>query len=149
MDHDPVRRSGMPGARARVRMTGIAVLFALVLMPGRSSAQARYDLVVANGRVIDPESKLDAVRHLGIRGGKIVAVSAAPLSGKATIDARGLVVAPGFIDLHVHGQDDENYRIYAQDGVTTALELEVGVADIPAFYAEREGKALIHYGATM
>ena len=139
----------MPGARARVRMTGIAVLFALVLMPGRSSAQARYDLVVANGRVIDPESKLDAVRHLGIRGGKIVAVSAAPLSGKATIDARGLVVAPGFIDLHVHGQDDENYRIYAQDGVTTALELELGVGDVPKFYADRSGKALINYGASI
>ena len=57
-------------------------------------------------------------------------------------------MAPGFIDLHVHGQDDENYRIYALDGVTTALELEVGTEDVPGFYAAREGKALINFGAS-
>jgi N-acyl-D-aspartate/D-glutamate deacylase len=59
------------------------------------------------------------------------------------------VVAPGFIDLHQHGQDDENYRAKAHDGVTTALELEVGAADIDPWYAEREGKAVINYGASV
>jgi hypothetical protein len=59
------------------------------------------------------------------------------------------VVTPGFIDLHAHGQDDENYRVYALDGVTTALEMEVGTADIPAWYAARAGKALVNYGATI
>ncbi len=111
-------------------------------------AQGAYDVVINNGRVLDPESKLDAVRSIGIRGGKIAAISAAPLKGKQTIDAKGLVVTPGFIDLHVHGQDDENYRIYALDGVTTALELEVGTDDVPAFYAAREGKALINFGVS-
>jgi len=66
-------------------------------------AQA-FDLIVANGRVVDPESGLDAVRHVGIRAGKIVTISADPLAGRTTIDASGLVVAPGFIDLHAHGQ---------------------------------------------
>src|SRR3954463_5161270 len=107
-----------------------------------------YDLVIANGRVLDPAANLDAVRHIGIRGGKIAAVSVAPLTGSNTIDAKGLVVAPGFIDLHSHGQTPENYRFKARDGVTTALELEVGVWPVPPWYAARTGKALINFGAS-
>jgi N-acyl-D-aspartate/D-glutamate deacylase len=107
-----------------------------------------YDVVIRGGRVIDPESRLDAVRNIGITSGKVRAVSTAPLSGRSTIDAAGLVVAPGFIDLHAHGQDAENYRYKAMDGVTTALELEIGVGDINAWYAERQGKALINFGAS-
>jgi N-acyl-D-aspartate/D-glutamate deacylase len=127
------------------------VFLALTVAVGRlaSSQAAGYDVVIANGRVMDPETNLDAVRFIGIRGGKIVAISATALAGKTTIDAKGLVVAPGFIDLHAHGQDDENYRVFALDGVTTALELEVGTADVPGFYASREGKALINYGASV
>jgi N-acyl-D-aspartate/D-glutamate deacylase len=115
---------------------------------GASNAAESYDLVIANGRVMDPESGLDAVRSVGIRGGKIVAISDRPLAGKQTIEARGLVVAPGFIDLHQHGQDAENYALKAADGVTTALELEVGVADVDRWYGEREGKARINFGAS-
>ena len=101
-----------------------------------------YDLVIANGRVLDPATNLDAVRNIGIRGGKIAAVSTSPLApstARATIDAKGLVVSPGFIDLHSHGQTPENYRLKARDGVTTALELEVGVHPVAAWYAHREG----------
>jgi dihydroorotase len=107
-----------------------------------------YDLVIRGGRVIDPESKLDAVRNVGIIAGKVRAVSTSPLAGRGSIDATGLVVSPGFIDLHSHGQDAENYRYKAMDGVTSALELEIGVGDIDRWYGEREGKALIHYGAS-
>jgi N-acyl-D-aspartate/D-glutamate deacylase len=127
----------------------VMVLAALSVMPAIASAQqAPYDIVIANGRVIDPESHLDATRFVGVRNGKIEAISATPISGKTTIDAKGLVVAPGFIDLHAHGQNDENYRVFALDGVTTALELEVGTEDVPTFYRSREGKALINYGAS-
>jgi N-acyl-D-aspartate/D-glutamate deacylase len=108
-----------------------------------------FDLVIAGGRVIDPESNLDAVRNIGIRDGRIAAISAARLQGRETIDAKGLVVAPGFIDLHSHGQDAENYAFKAMDGVTTALELEVGVEDLEGWHREREGKALINYGASI
>jgi N-acyl-D-aspartate/D-glutamate deacylase len=115
---------------------------------GASNAAETYDLVIANGRVMDPESGFDAVCNLGIRGGKIAKMSTGALAGKQTIEARGLVVAPGFIDLHQHGQDAENYTVKAADGVTTALELEVGVADVDQWYGEREGKARINYGAS-
>lgn len=107
-----------------------------------------YDLVIANGRVMDPESKLDAVRHIGIRAGKIAAISATPLQGRS-IDAKGLTVAAGFIDLHSHGQVMENYRLQSRDGVTTALELEVGNEDIDAWYREREGKLPINAGVSV
>ncbi len=113
------------------------------------SEPAQYDVVIRNGRVMDPESGLDAVRTLGINRGKIRAITTAPLSGRTTIDATGLIVAPGFIDQHQHGQDPANYAVKAADGVTTALELEVGTADIDAWYAAREGMALINYGASI
>ncbi len=112
-------------------------------------AQAEFDVVLSNGRVIDPESGLDAIRHIGIRGNKIAAISAKPLKGKTVVDAKGMVVTAGFIDLHSHGQDDENYRYKARDGVTTALEMEVGASPIAKWYAEREGKSLINFGATV
>jgi len=119
----------------------IALLLAALAAP--------YDLVIQNGRVMDPESGLDAPRHIGITKGVIQEISEKPLEGKRSIDARGLVVAPGFVDLHRHGQTPEAYELLAQDGVTSALELEVGVADIDAWYAEREGKALVNYGASI
>ena len=124
------------------------ILLSLLAFPPLASAQAGYDMVIQNGRVMDPETGTDAVRNVGIRNGRIVRVTAEPLQGARVLEARGLVVAPGFIDLHSHGQDDENYRLKAQDGVTTALELEIGVPDVARFLSEREGRALIHYGAT-
>lgn len=107
-----------------------------------------YDTVLANGRVMDPESGLDAVRNIGIQGNRIAALTNSPLRGRIVVDARGLVVAPGFVDLHSHGQDDENYRYKAHDGVTTALELEIGVSPVAEWYQARQGKALINFGAS-
>jgi cytosine/adenosine deaminase-related metal-dependent hydrolase len=111
-------------------------------------AAQQYDVVLANGRVMDPESNLDSVRNVGITGNKIAAISQSTLRGRTVIDVKGLVVAPGFIDLHSHGQTPENYGFKARDGVTTALEMEVGVNPVAPWYAERQGKALIHFGAT-
>jgi N-acyl-D-aspartate/D-glutamate deacylase len=110
---------------------------------------AALDLVIYGGRVIDPESGLDAVRNVGVRGGKIVEITENPLEGKAVIDAKGLVVAPGFIDPHEHGQEPRNYQFQAHDGVTTSLELEAGTDDVAAWYAQREGKSLINYGVSI
>jgi N-acyl-D-aspartate/D-glutamate deacylase len=138
-------RGWWKGSAAAVLLAAAAGMFAA---SGASKGSETYDLVIANGRVMDPESGLDAVRNVGIRDGKIAAISSGALEGRQTIEARGLVVAPGFIDLHQHGQDAENYALKAADGVTTALELEVGVADVDRWYGEREGKARINFGAS-
>ncbi|HEV7843962.1 MAG TPA: amidohydrolase family protein, partial [Pyrinomonadaceae bacterium] len=135
---------------------GVAALCALVRIESALTAgeheyslEPEYDLVILNGRVIDPESRLDAIRNIGITNGAVQAVSEKSMRGRTTVLATGLVVSPGFIDLHSHGQDQENYRFKAMDGVTTALELEVGTGDVDRWYAERHGKALINYGASV
>jgi len=114
-----------------------------------STAQETYDLVILNGRVMDPESRTDSIRNLGVINGSIKIITSNKLSGRQVVDAQGLVVAPGFIDLHQHGQDEENYRFKARDGVTSALELEVGTGDIDRWYSQRTGKSLINFGVSV
>jgi dihydroorotase len=98
---------------------------------------------------MDPETGLDAIRNVGIRGSRIAAITEDDISGTQTLDARGRVVAPGFIDLHQHGDSAEVYRAKIHDGVTSALELEMGVEDVAAWYAEREGKTILNFGAAI
>jgi dihydroorotase len=127
----------------------LAVYFGVGAKKNAVPDDLTYDIVIANGKVMDPESGLDAVRNVGISGGQIRAISTEALKGKQTIDAKGLVVAPGFIDLHEHGQEARNYQFQARDGVTTSLELEAGTADVDSWYAAREGKSLINYGVSV
>jgi N-acyl-D-aspartate/D-glutamate deacylase len=136
---------------ALVKATPLCLLLSLAWManPRPASAQQTYDVVIANGKVMDPESGLDAIRNVGIAAGKIRAISTSALKGKTRIDAKGLVVAPGFIDLHEHGQTPDSYKFQAHDGVTTTLELELGTADVDKWYAKREGKSLINFGASV
>src|SRR5208282_517742 len=131
------------------RMGGIAVALLLASCAPGGVKQAPLDLVILGGRVMDPESGLDAVRNVGIRNGKIVAVTESPLQGRETINANGLVVAPGFIDMHEHGQAPQNYDFQVRDGVTTSLELEVGTADVEGWYAARQGETRINYGVSI
>jgi dihydroorotase len=116
------------------------------IVAGFASAQ---DLVILNGRVMDPETGLNEIRHVIVENGRITGLSMDVPEGIDTIDATGLVVAPGFIDLHAHGQDSISNRFQAADGVTTALELEIGTWPIARFYDDYEGRALINYGATV
>lgn len=106
-----------------------------------------YDIVIEGGRVIDPEGGLDAVRNIGIRGGTIARIAERPLQGETVIDAHGLVVAPGFIDMRSHALTTPSMRQQAMDGVTTTLELELGSLPVGEAYAlmEREGRP-INYG---
>ena len=122
-------------------------LLCLLLFSTFAVAQ-QFDIVLEGGRVMDPETGLDAVRNVGIRGGTIAQISTEPLSGRRVIHAAGLVVAPGFIDLHQHGQELASQRVKAFDGVTTALEMEIGVPDVAQFLKFKEGQSLIHYGTT-
>ena len=108
-----------------------------------------YDITLTGGRVMDPESGTDRVANVGVSDGVIQAVTDETLEGHDSIDASGLVISPGAIDMHSHGQDHENYVVQVRDGVTTALELELGVLDIEKWYGEREGKALVNFGASV
>ena len=130
----------------------LAVIALSACQPGVSSPEAppeAPELVFRDARVMDPESGLDAVRHVGITGGTIVAISETPIEAAEVVDANGLVLAPGFIDLHAHGQDAVSNRLQALDGVTAALELELGVYPVDDWTASREGDAVIHYGASV
>ena len=102
-----IARSG-----ARTLATG-ALLLAIAILASPLIGAQNFDLVIANGRVLDPESRLDAVRNVGISGRKITAISRERLSGTTTIDAAGLIVAPGFIDLHAHSQIAGNLPLSA------------------------------------
>ncbi len=125
----------------------VVALFAFAL--ALSGCTPPYDIVLAGGRVMDPESGLDAIRNVGVRDGLIAAVTEDALDGTRVIDASGLVVAPGFIDLHVHGQTDYSFTFMIRDGVTSGFELEVGTGDVEGWYREREGGQRANYGVSV
>ena len=105
-----------------------------------------HDLVLAGGRVIDPETGFDRVCDVGMDGHSVTAIEDR-LDGATTVDVGGLVVAPGFVDVHSHAQSLPGRRLQACDGVTTALDLEAGRAPVELAYA-REAKrgSPINYG---
>lgn len=115
---------------------------------GHSMADSvTFDLVIRGGRVVDPETGHDGVADVAINGDRIAAVGPSLPPGRKEIDARGLVVAPGFIDLHAHGQSIPADRMQAFDGVTTALELEVGAMPVGLWYEQQEkGGRVLNYG---
>lgn len=135
----------------RLALPILSTLLALMLsvQPSMSAPLGNYDVVIANVRAIDPETHLDAVRNIGVNGDRIVAVSEQPLQGARVIDGRGLVAAPGFIDLHSHAYGYETSTYQAMDGVTTRLELEIGVYPVKRWYDKKAGHELINYGASV
>lgn len=108
-----------------------------------------HDLVLSGGRILDPETGADRVADLAIEDGRIAAIGDDLGAARRTVSARGLLVAPGFIDLHAHGQCLPADRMQAFDGVTTTLELELGVWPVARWYDEqaRPGRVL-NYGAS-
>jgi len=121
----------------------------LVLSLTMPAMAADYDLVILNGRVMDPETMYDDIANVGIKGNKIVAITKDKIKGKQTINAKGLVVAPGFIDTHYHAVDPFGIRMALRDGVTTGMDLEAGATSIAEWY-EKKNKAgwPINYGTT-
>ena len=108
-----------------------------------------YDIVINGGRVMDPETGFDGIRNVGIRGDRIVEITSKSISGKVAVNAKGLVVSPGFIDLHAHGLTNEAHEYQARDGVTTALEMEGGVGFFREWIDSKEGKTIVNYGGTV
>ena len=122
---------------------GLLVLSLMMVMP---AVAADYDVVINNGRVMDPETNFDGVRNVGIKDGKIVVITTDAIKGKETIDASGHVVAPGFIEGHQHATDQFSRKVNLRDGLTTQMDFEAGAGDIAKWYADAEGKTQSNYG---
>ncbi len=92
------------------------------------AADTEFDLVILNGRVIDPETNFDDIRNVGVIDGRIALITEESISGKETVDATGKIVAPGFIDTHFHFQKPIGYSLGLRDGLTSSMDLEMGCA---------------------
>lgn len=123
----------------------------LALMVALPAMAAEYDLVINNGRVMDPETMYDRVANVGIKDGKIAVITKDKIEGEETIDATGLVVAPGFIDGHQHCIEPYAYRLMLRDGRTTIMDLEIGAYGpmLDEWYKNREGKAPLNFGVAV
>ena len=130
------------------RFRVIAGLLTLGLMITTPAIAADYDLVILNGRVMDPETMYDAVANVGVKGGRIAAITQDKIEGKESIDATGHVVAPGFIDTHWHSDRPWSNKLALRDGRTTVLDLEIGTHGpyVNQWYKAREGKNQVNYG---
>jgi N-acyl-D-glutamate deacylase len=118
----------------------------LAIAIGMPAMAADYDVVINNGRVMDPETNFDGVRNVGIKDGKIAAITEDAIEGRETIDATGHVVAPGFIEGHQHATDPFSRKVNLRDGLTTQMDFEAGAGDIAKWYADHEGKTQANYG---
>lgn len=117
-------------------------------MPFAVQGAPHYDWVLSGARVMDPATGFDAQANVGLTGNRIAAITDAPLEGRRTVAASGLVLAPGFIDTHYHGTLPIHYRLALRNGVTTAMDLEFGTLgdEVADWYAERAGTSLINFG---
>ena len=123
-----------------------AAALAITALFAPLAAAQDYDIVIINGRVMDPETKFDKVANVGISNGWITKITTGEITGRDTIDAKGLVVAPGFIDTHTHSSDKFSINLSMMDGVTTGLDLEVGAVNIAEWYEREKGKWPMNYG---
>jgi hypothetical protein len=122
--------------------------FALALCIAGTATAQDYDTVILNGRVMDPETRYDAKANVGIKDGRIAIITKDPISGSETVDATDHVVTAGFIDQHFHFPRPFGYKLALRDGVTTAMDLEVGASGyrIDEWYKMNEGRAQVNYG---
>lgn len=127
----------------------LSFLGTLIFQPISTLAQDIYDIAIIGGLVMDPETGLNDIRNVGIDNGKIVEISKEDFKGKQVIDASGLIVAPGFIDLHVHGMTPRAHEFQVHDGVTTSLELEAGKPFLREWLDSKKGKSIVNYGASV
>ncbi|NIS52564.1 MAG: amidohydrolase family protein, partial [Phycisphaerae bacterium] len=134
--------------KKRASLFVYVILGIMVAIPAMATD---YDLVINNGRVMDPETKYDAVSNVGIKDGRIAVITKDKITGKETIDAKGLVVAPGFIDGHQHCIEPYAYRLMLRDGRTTIMDLEIGAhgPKLNEWYKRREGNTPVNFGVSV
>ena len=130
------------------RLLAVTALACGLLAVAHVNAALDYDLVILNGRVMDPETMYDGVANVGIKNGSIATITRDKIEGKESIDATGHVVAPGFIDTHWHSDRPWTNKLALRDGRTTVLDLEIGTHGpyIDQWYKAREGKNQVNYG---
>ena len=133
------------------RIIRSATLICALFSFAELTAAQNFDLVILNGRVMDPETKYDAVANVGVKDGRIAVITEDKITAKETIDATGLVVAPGFIDGHQHCIEPYAYRLMLRDGRTTIMDLELGAygPKLDEWYKRREGKAPVNFGVAV
>jgi dihydroorotase len=149
---DRVRESSkLLGSAALLALLGVGYTSAGEAQDTSPRAQAEYDVVIQNGRVMDPASGTDMIADVGIRDNRIVNISSTRLQGRKVLDATGLVVAPGFIDILAGPpREFEGQSFKVSDGVTTVLAMHGGPIDIPAWYADRAQAGSLHnYGTVI
>jgi len=130
------------------KIIGAATLICGLLAVAQVAVAQDYDLVILNGRVMDPETMYDGVANVGINDGRIAVITKDKIKGKETIDATGHVVAPGFVDTHWHYDRPWSNKLALRDGRTTVLDLEIGTHGpyLDQWYKERVGKNQVNYG---
>lgn len=127
----------------------LAAMVATFTILASPAIAQNYDIVILNGRVMDPETGFDQVANVGISNGWITSITTDEIEGAESIDATGHVVAPGFIDLEIHGLGPWGIKVNLRDGVTTQMDFEVGAANIDEWYAAREGKTQANFGTVV
>ncbi|HDZ9270612.1 TPA: aminoacylase [Vibrio cholerae] len=137
--------------QTKIKLTALSLMAVLGTALSFSAVSETYDIVINNGRVMDPETNFDAVRNVGVKDGKIVVITEDALKGKQVIDAKGLVVAPGFIDTHFHFQMPIGYSLGLRDGLTSSMDFEMGCAGsyMEKWYKAREGVTQANYGCAV
>lgn len=129
----------------------VLALMALMVLPASRPAQELYDIVIFGGRVMDPETGRDEIASVGIRGERIGTITTVDIHGREMIDATGMIVAPGFIDILARiGQNRDAHVFKIGDGVTTAFGMHGGPLDV-AEYVEGHTRIgpLLNYAATV
>ena len=132
--------------QTKMKLTALSLMAVLGTALSFSVAAETYDVVINNGRVMDPETNFDGVRNVGVKDGKIVVITKDAIKGKQVIDAKNHVVAPGFIEGHQHATDPFSRKVNLRDGLTTQMDFEAGAGDIAKWYADSEGKTQSNYG---
>ena len=142
------RKKSLGKGRKQFAMFTLVAALTTSLLTVSSAFAQDYDLVINNGRVMDPETLFDDIANVGIKDGRIVEISKKPLKGTETVDATGHIVAPGFIDTHFHFQMPIGYSLGLRDGLTSSMDLEMGCAGsyVARWYEARAGKTQANYG---
>jgi len=133
------------------KLLRFAVLPLIIPALAVSADQGRqFDVVILGGRVMDPESGHDAIANVGVRDGRIAAITQEDITGAEEIDATGLVVSAGFIDTHFHWPRPVGYKLALRDGVTTPMDLEFGTHGprVGEWYDMHKGRSQVNYGTS-